>query len=139
MKYVAILLVAVALFGCESDTQPVVKLTKIYALDSAHIKYDSTIKAIVLNPVDSTVRLGVMTSASMHDSASLYTFSFASVADTFKYSMRKPTYSLKDTFYLHYDDIVDSLTTEGTDNQFVLDSILLVLPTNRTPVVVRKP
>lgn len=139
MKYLAILLVAVALFGCEPDTQPVVKLMKIYALDSAHIRYDSTIKVLVIDPVDSTVRFGIMTSASMHDSASLYTFSFASVADTFKYAMRKPTYPLNDTLYLHYDNIVDSLTTEGTTNQFVIDSILLVLPADRTPMVVRKP
>ncbi|HET9136308.1 MAG TPA: hypothetical protein VFO76_06720 [Candidatus Kapabacteria bacterium] len=139
MKYVAVILFALALIGCESDTPPVIVLTKIHALDSAHIKYDSTIKTFVLDPVDSTVRFGILTSSLMHDSASLYTFSFASVGDSLRYSMRKPTYFLNDTFYLHYDNIVDSLTTEGTTNQFILDSILLVLPVDRTPTVVLRP
>jgi hypothetical protein len=139
MRYLAVLLLAIALFGCESDTLPVITLTKIHALDSVHIKYDSTIKTFVLDPVDSTVRVGILTSASMHDSASIYTFTFASVGDSLHYSMRKPTYFLNDTFYLHYDNIVDSLMAEGTTNQFVLDSILMVLPSDRTPTVVRRP
>ncbi len=137
MKYFAFLILLVFV-ACESDVPDPIVLSKIVMVDSVNIKYPDSTKVLVLDPVDSTVRFGIVTSASLADSAILYTYSFAAVGDTIEARMRKTWYAYLDTVHFHYDNIVDTLTTEGTQDQYILDSIRIVLPAVRTPIVIKK-
>lgn len=137
MKYHLILLLFV-FAACESDVPDTIVLSKIALVDSVHFKYPDSTKAIIMDPVDSTVRFGIATSAVLSDSAIIYTYTSAAVGDTIESKMRKTWYSYLDTVHFHYDNIVDTLTTEGTQDQFILDSIRIVLPSVHTPTVIKR-
>ncbi|MBS1902523.1 MAG: hypothetical protein JSS75_02335 [Bacteroidetes bacterium] len=144
MRFLAALAVlAVVIIGCESDNPNYSTFTRVLAVDSSHLGYDSSVKVIVFSPIRADVAVRIDTIASMHDSLVVYCYSHALVYDSLRYFMRKPTYTLFDTLHFYFEGVVDSLGEAPNDpalpDQFRLDSLKISLPSDRTPGILTQP
>ncbi len=144
MRYLSLLLVVVlAAVGCESDTPDYSTFARVLSVDVSHLGYDSSVKVIVFAPIRPDVLVRVDTTSKLHDSLVAYCYAHALVGDSMYYNMRKPTYTLADTLHFYYEGVVDSLgeapTNHALPDQFRPDSLLVYLPSTRTPAVVIRP
>lgn len=144
MRYLRVFLVmVVAVVGCESESPNYGTFSRVSAVDSSHLGYDSSVKVIVFAPIRPDVVVRIDTSSGLKDSLIVFCYSHALVFDSLHYTMRKPTYTLFDTLHFYFDGIVDTLGEAPNDpalpDQFRPDSMHIRVPSERTPAVVILP